>query len=72
MKQFELKSLLETVSKDVEFYSKAVLKYDHYINKQKVYGVQIQVADIEIRDRMFKVVKLLRELENQLHESTKG
>jgi hypothetical protein len=72
MKQFELKSLLDTVGKDVEFYAKAVLKYDHYIEKQKEYGVQISAADLEIRDRVFKVVKILRELENQLHESTKG
>jgi len=71
MKQFELKSLLDTVGKDVEFYSKAVLKYDHYIEKQKEYGVQISAADLEARERVVKVVKALGELKNQIKESIK-
>lgn len=72
MKTFELNSLLDTVNKDIEFYNKAMLKYDHYMIKQVQYGVQIEVADTEARERILKVVKTLRELENQLKESIKN
>jgi hypothetical protein len=69
MRNFELNSLLESVSKDIEFYNQAMLKYDHYMLKQVQYGVQVEAADLEARDRILKVVKTLKELENQLKGS---
>jgi hypothetical protein len=69
MKTFELKSLLETLNTDIDYYNLEMLKYDHYIMKQVEYGVQVSASDIESRERILKVVKTLKELQNQIKES---
>jgi hypothetical protein len=69
MKTFELKSLLETLNTDIDYYNLEMLKYDHYMMKQVEYGVQVSASDIESRERILKVVKTLKELQNQIKES---
>jgi hypothetical protein len=72
MKTFELKSLLETLNTDITYYNLEMLKYDHYMMKQVEYGVQVSASDLESRERILKVVKTLKELQNQIKESIKG
>ena len=72
MKTFELKSLLETLNTDINYYNAEMLKYDHYMMKQVEYGVQVSASDLESRERILKVVKTLKELQNQIKESIKG
>jgi hypothetical protein len=72
MKTFELKSLLETLNTDIDYYNLEMLKYDHYMMKQVEYGVQVSASDLESRERILKVVKTLKELQNQIKESIKG
>jgi hypothetical protein len=72
MKTFELKSLLETLNTDITYYNLEMLKYDHYMLKQVEYGVQVSASDLESRERILKVVKTLKELQNQIKESIKG
>jgi hypothetical protein len=72
MKTFELKSLLETLNTDITYYNSEMLKYDHYMLKQVEYGVQVSASDLESRERILKVVKTLKELQNQIKESIKG
>jgi hypothetical protein len=69
MKQFELKSLLETLITDINFYNVEMLKYDHFMLKQAEYGVEVSPADTEARARVLKVIKALNELKNQIKES---
>jgi hypothetical protein len=69
MKTFELKSLLETLNTDIDYYNLEMLKYDHYMMKQVEYGVQVSASDLESRERILKVVKTLKELQNQIKES---
>jgi hypothetical protein len=69
MKQFELKSLLETLITDINFYNVEMLKYDHFMLKQVEYGVEVSPADTEARARVLKVIKALNELKNQIKES---
>jgi hypothetical protein len=71
MKTFELKSLLETILTDINYYNAEMLKYDHYMMKQVEYGVDISPADTEARARVVKVIKALGELKNQIKESIK-
>jgi hypothetical protein len=71
MKQFELKSLLETLITDINFYNVEMLKYDHFMLKQVEYGVEVSPADTEARARVLKVIKALNELKNQIKESIK-
>jgi hypothetical protein len=71
MKTFELKSLLETILTDINYYNAEMLKYDHYMLKQVEYGVEISPADTEARARVVKVIKALGELKNQIKESIK-
>ena len=71
MKTFELKSLLETLNTDINYYNAEMLKYDHFMLKQVEYGVQISAADLEARERVVKVIKALGELKNQIKESIK-
>jgi hypothetical protein len=40
--------------------------------KQVEYGVQVSASDLESRERILKVVKTLKELQNQIKESIKG
>jgi hypothetical protein len=69
MKTFELKSLLETLNTDIDYYNLEMLKYDHYMMKQVEYGVKVSASDLESRERILKVVKTLKELQNQIKES---
>lgn len=71
MKNFELRSLLETILTDINYYNAEMLKYDHYMLKQVEYGVEISPADTEARSRVVKVIKALGELKNQIKESIK-
>jgi hypothetical protein len=71
MKNFELRSLLETILTDINYYNAEMLKYDHYMLKQVEYGVEISPADTEARERVVKVIKALGELKNQIKESIK-
>ena len=69
MKQFELKSLLETLITDINYYNVEMLRFDHFMLKQVEYGVKISDADNETRERVVKVIKALNELKNQIKES---
>jgi hypothetical protein len=69
MKLFELKSLLETLITDINYYNVEMLKFDHFMLKQVEYGVKISDADNETRARVVKVIKALNELKNQIKES---
>jgi hypothetical protein len=69
MKNFELRSLLQTILTDINYYNAEMLKYDHFMMKQVQYGVEISNADTEARARVLKVIKALGELKNQINES---
>jgi hypothetical protein len=71
MKNFELRSLLQTILTDINYYNAEMLKYDHFMMKQVQYGVEISNADTEARARVLKVIKALGELKNQINESIK-
>lgn len=71
MESYKLNNLYNTISTDLEIYTKALNEMSHMQLKQREYGIEISAADAELLDRLGELVEALQSVKNQAKEMIK-